>query len=57
MLFVCKRKENAHVKCMFHFYYPGESMENLASHTFVLVDARFCLHIKKRLFIHDKVKT
>ena len=50
---VCKRKENAHVKCMFYFYYQCEPMENLASHTFVLVNARFCLHIKKRFFIYD----
>ena len=38
---VCKRKENAHVKCVFHFYCQCESMENLASHTFVLVNAHF----------------
>ena len=31
-------------------------MENLASHTFVLVNARFCLHTHKRFFVYDKLQ-
>ena len=53
---VCKRNENAHVWCMFHLYYKCESMENLARHTFVLVNARFSLHIQKRLSVYENVK-
>ena len=31
-------------------------MENLARRTFVLVNARFSLHIQKRLFVYENVK-
>ena len=41
---------------MFCFYYQYESVENLAGHTFVLVNARFCLPIQKRFFVYDNVQ-
>ena len=50
------RKENVHVWCMFHFYYQCESMENLASLTFISVNACFCLHTQKRLFVSENVQ-
>ena len=37
-------------------YYQCESMENLASHAFVLVNARFSLHIQKRFFVYDNIQ-
>ena len=37
-------------------YYQCEFMENLASHTFVLVNACFCLRIQKRFFLYDNVQ-
>ena len=37
-------------------YYTCESMENLANHTFVLVNACFCLRIHKRFFVYDNVQ-
>ena len=43
-------------KCMFHLYYQCESMENLASHTFALVNELFCLHIQKQSFVYENVQ-
>ena len=37
-------------------HYQCESMENLASRTFVLVNACFCLRIQKRFFVDDNVQ-
>ena len=46
------------VACLVHvpFHYQCESMENLASHTFVLLNVRLCLHIQKRFFAYDNLQ-
>ena len=43
---ICTRKNNIDL---------GRRIKNLASHTFVFVNARFCLHIQKRWFVYEKV--
>ena len=37
-------------------YYQCESLENLASHIFVLVNACVCLRIQKLFFVYDNVQ-
>ena len=55
LLYVKGKKMHMFSACSI-FIFNASLWKNLASHTFVLVNARFCLHIQKKFFVYDNVQ-
>ena len=55
LLYVKGKKVHMFSACSF-FIINASLWKTVASHTFVLVNARFCLHIQKRFLVYDNVQ-